>query len=273
MKIYVLMLTSLLASHTLAQTSPSTSSTSPQNPNTPVTTHSAELAEAEALNVQLTDLYNQQKYDKALTLAKRVLKLRETALGPDHFLVGDALANLGELLYIRGLRTDALKTYRRYYLVHEKNRDLDTRDTRKVMISALTRNICLLLRPLRTEKDGSEEAFQLQKQLYKLENGFDFDEAANHPVDRLRVGGLLRNRRISGPLPVTPRARHVVGALIMKIQVDEQGRVVAAKTICGDQFVIEASEEAMLKTTYKPTTVAGKPVPVTALALYYYSAN
>ena len=223
------------------------------------------------MNVQLTALYNQRKYDKALTLAKRILKLRETALGPDHFLVGDALANLGELLYIQGLRTDALKTYRRYFLVHEKNRDLDTRDTRNMMISALTRNICLLLRPLRTEKEDFEEAFQQQKRLYKLENGFDFDEAANHPIDRLRVGGLLRNRRISGPSPFTPRARHVVGALIMKIQVDEQGRVVAAKTICGDQFVIEASEEAILKTTYKPTTVAGKPVPVTALALYYYN--
>jgi tetratricopeptide (TPR) repeat protein len=273
MKFQILTLMSIVTSLTLTLPSTHSSATGQQQATAPVTNQSAELAEAEELNVQVTALFNQRKYDKALTVAKRVLKLRESALGPDHFLVADALANVGELLYIRGLRTDAMKTYRRYYIVHDKNRDLDTRDTRNVMISALTRHICLLLRPLRTEKEDFEEAFQLQKRLYKLENGFDFDEAANHPVDILRVGGLLINRRLRGPSPATPRTRHVVGALIMKIQVNEQGRVVAAKTICGDQFVIEASEEAMLKTTYKPTTVAGKPVSVTALALYYYEAN
>ncbi len=273
MKIRILTLISIVISLTLTLTSPGSSATAQQHATTPVTTQSSELAEAEELNAQLVALYNERRYDKALTLAKRVLTLREKALGPDHHLVADALANVGELLYLRGLRTDAMKTYRRYFIVHDKNRDVDTRDTRKVMISALTRNICLLLRPLRTEKEDFEEAFKLQKRLYKLENGFDFDEAANHPVDTLRAGGLLINRRVRGPSPATPRARHVVGALIMKIQVDEQGRVVAAQTICGDQFVIEASEEAILKTTYKPTTVAGKPVPVTALALYYFGGN
>lgn len=269
MKFKILMLISII----VIMTSPGSSATVQQPATTPATTQSAELAEAEELNAQLVALYNERHYDKALSIAKRVLKLRETALGADHFLVADALANVAELLYIRGLRTEAMKTYRRYFIVHDKNRGVDTRDTRNVMISALNRNICLLLRPLRTEKKDFEEGFELQKRLYRLENGFDFDEAANYPIDKLRAGGLLINRRISGPSPATPRARHVVGALIMKIKVNEQGRVVAAKTICGDQFVIEASEEAILKTTYKPTTLAGKPVTVTALALYYFRAN
>jgi tetratricopeptide (TPR) repeat protein len=272
MKILVLVIfTSLVVSTSLAQ-DPATPSSGEQKSTSPATTQSAELAEAEELNAQLVALYNQRRYDKALNIAKQVLKLREKALGPDHFLVADALANVGELLYVRGLRAEALRTYRRYLITYDKNRDVDTRDTRNVLISALTRHICTLLSILRTEYKDFEEAFELQKRLYKLENGFDFDEAANRPVDVLRRGGLLINRRIKGPSPVTPRARHVYGSLIMKIHVDEQGRVVSAKTICGDDFVVEASEEAILKTTYKPTIVNGKPVPVTALALYFYEA-
>ncbi|HEX4899521.1 MAG TPA: hypothetical protein VFV61_03265 [Pyrinomonadaceae bacterium] len=270
MKFQILLLTGVVISLTL--TSSLSSAPTQQQAAAPATTQSAELAEAEELSTQVITLYHERKYDKALSLAKRVLMLREKALGPEHFLVADALANVAELQYVRGLRNEALRTYRRYLITYDKNRDVDARDTRKVMISALTRNICLLLSSLRTEYKDFEEAFALQKRLYKLENGFDFDEAANHPIDDLRRGGLLINKRISGPSPVTPRSRHVFGSLIMKIQVDEQGRVIAAKTICGDQFVIEASEEAMLKTTYKPTTVDGKPVPVTALALYYFQA-
>jgi len=268
MKIQILLLMSIVNS--LILTSPLTQATGQQKSNTSMTTQSAELAEAEELSTQVIALYNERKYDKALSLAKQVLALREKALGPDHFLVADALANVAELQYVRRLRNEALRTYRRYLITYDKNRDVDTRDTRKVLISALTRCICALLSNLRTEYKDFEEAFELQKRLYKLENGFDFEEAANHPVDKLRRGGLLINKRVSGPSPVTPRARHVLGSLIMKIQVDEQGRVVAAKTICGDQFVVEASEEAILKTRYKPTTVEGKPVPVTALALYYF---
>jgi len=273
MKIYVLViLTNLLVSHALAQTPPATSPIGPQQSTSPVTTQSAELAEAAELDAQIAGLYNERRYDKALTLAKRVLKLREEALGPEHVLVADALANVAEIQYVRGLRRESLRTFRRYLEVYDKNPD-DTRDTRKVMISSLNRHICLLFSDFDSEYKDFKEAYRLQKRLYKLENGFDFDESANQPVDELRMGGLLINKRISGPSPFTPRARHVLGSLIMKIQVDEQGRVVAAKTICGDQFVIKDSEEAILKTKYKPTIVAGKPVSVTALALYYFTPH
>lgn len=240
------------------------------NPTQQVTPQSAELAEADQLDAQVTTLYNERKYDKALTLAKKVLMIREKALGTDHFLVADALAKVGELLYLRGPRREAVKTFRRYLITYDKNRDVDLRDTRSQMVLALNRYICALLSNLDKEYKDFEEAYQLQKRLYKIENGFDFDEAANRPVDDLLRGGLLINKRISGPSPASVRSRYVLSLLILKIQVDDQGRVIAAKTICGDQLVAKESEEALLKTTYKPTIVNGKPVPVTALAVYQF---
>lgn len=240
------------------------------NPVSPDPSKAAALAEAEELNAQVTSLYNERKYDKALTLAKKVLQIREKALGPDHFLVVDALANVGELLYLRGPRREAVKTYRRYLQTYDKNRSVDLRDTRSQMILALNRFICALMSNLDKEYEDFDEAYELQKRLYKVENGFDFDEGTNRPLDKLRRGGLLINKRISGPMPISVRSRIVLSLLILKITVDEQGKVVAAKTICGDQLVAEASEEAILRTTYKPTIVDGKAVPVTALAVYQF---
>ena len=141
--------------------------------NGQVATQNPDLAEAEALNTQIVALYKDHHYDKATSLAKRVLLLREKALGPNHFLVADALANLGELLYVRGSRTEALKAYRRYLSVYDKNRDVDTRDTRQMTISALNRYVCLLLGNVRTEYKDFEEAFDIQKKLYEVENGFE----------------------------------------------------------------------------------------------------
>ena len=238
-----------------------------------VPTQSAELAEANNMNAEVTALYNERKYDKALTLAKKVLLIREKALGPDHFLVADALANLGELLYLRGPRREAVKTYRRYLQTYDKNRGVDLRDTRGQMILALNRLVCALMSNLDKEYEDFDEAYELQKRLFKVENGFDFDDTMNRPLDKLRQGGLLRNKRISGPMPVSVRSRIVLSLLIMKITVDDQGKVVAAKTICGDQLVAKESEEAILQTTYKPTLVDGKPVPVTALAWFQYTPH
>ena len=112
-----------------------------------------------------------------------------------------------------------------------------------------------------------------RKSCTKSKTGLSFDEASNRPLDKLRTGGLLINKRIRGPRPFTPRSRHVYGLLIMRIRVDEQGKVVSAKTICGDEFVAEVSEEAILKTTYEPTIIAGKPVPVIAFAVYQFVAR
>ena len=93
-----------------------------QQKSTSTPAQSADLVEAEELNAQVIALYNARKYDKALPLAKRVLMLREKAVGPDHVLVVDALANVAELLFIRGLRGEALKTYRRYLNTYDRNR-------------------------------------------------------------------------------------------------------------------------------------------------------
>jgi TonB family protein len=54
-------------------------------------------AEADRLNAQVLKLYREGKYDEALPVAKRVVELREKALGGEDLKVAFALANLGNI--------------------------------------------------------------------------------------------------------------------------------------------------------------------------------
>lgn len=56
-----------------------------------------DAAEADRLNAQVLKLYREGKYDEALPPAKRVVELREKALGREDLKVAYALANLGNV--------------------------------------------------------------------------------------------------------------------------------------------------------------------------------
>ena len=230
-----------------------------------------ELAEAEKLNSQVLELYHAGEYEKALPLANRVLLLREKVLGPDDWLVAEALRNLSELFSAMEKPKEAMTAYQRYLTVFEKTMDAYGPE----MIDVLDRYVCLLL------DDGGraarrDTALEIQKRLYRLENGFDFNEADNLPAKRLATGGLLINKRIKSPSPRYPRDfmnSRFSGLMIVKMRVDEQGNVTSAKRVCGYPGFSRAAEEATLKARYSPTLVSGKAVKVTALAVYEFWAE
>lgn len=225
---------------------------------------SPELAEAEQLNAQVIKLYNEGKYDKALPLAERVLAIREKSLGSDHVLVATALRNLAELLSAKGKRKEAKSTFQRFITTYEKA--LAANDPK--IAEALDHYVCLLV-----GSGETEEALEVQKRLYKVENGFDYDESANLPGKKLALGGLMARRLISSPrrsYPAEAKSARVTGSVVMKIRVDEAGKVVSVKTLCGHPILAKASEESILGAIYAPTVVAGKPVKVTGVAIYRF---
>lgn len=83
-------------------------------------TQSADLAEAERLSEQVVGLYKEAKYDEALPLAKRALKIREKALGRDHLLTAAAAVNLAEQYWAKGEYRNAEEPLRRALPAFEK---------------------------------------------------------------------------------------------------------------------------------------------------------
>jgi CHAT domain-containing protein/Tfp pilus assembly protein PilF len=77
-------------------------------------------AEADALNQQVLQLYQQGKYVEATEIAKQALVIREKALGPDHPDVGQSLNNLAALYRAQGRYAEAEPLYQRGLAIIEK---------------------------------------------------------------------------------------------------------------------------------------------------------
>ncbi|WP_204152063.1 tetratricopeptide repeat protein [Leptolyngbya sp. CCY15150] len=66
------------------------------------TEQAAALEEANRLDQQMIQLYQQGQYDEAIPLAQQALDIRETALGENHLYVATSLNNLAELYRAQG---------------------------------------------------------------------------------------------------------------------------------------------------------------------------
>jgi TonB family protein len=80
----------------------------------------AEAEEAVQLNQKAVQLFKEGKIDEALVLAKRVLQIREKALGKDHQLVIEALINLAEINLSKSYYRASLSLYERVLKNNEK---------------------------------------------------------------------------------------------------------------------------------------------------------
>ena len=79
-----------------------------------------ELAEAEKLNQQVVELYQQGKYKDAISLAQKALAIREKVLGSEHPDVATSLNNLALLYQVQGNYSEAEPLYQRSLAIREK---------------------------------------------------------------------------------------------------------------------------------------------------------
>jgi hypothetical protein len=67
--------------------------------------------------------------------------------------------------------------------------------------------------------------------------------------------------------PQTVRTR---GFMIVKVMIDEQGRVVDAHATCGDETFRSVSEDAARRSRFTPTALKGLPVKVSGMIIYSF---
>jgi CHAT domain-containing protein/Tfp pilus assembly protein PilF len=77
------------------------------------------LQEAEALNQQVLQFYQQGRFTDAIPLAQRALAMREKALGPEHPDTAKSLNNLAALYEATGAYGQAEPLHRRALAIHE----------------------------------------------------------------------------------------------------------------------------------------------------------
>jgi TonB family protein len=212
---------------------------------------SPDLVEANRLNAEAVALYGEGKYDKAEPPAKRALMLREKVLGAEHPLVADVLRNLAAIYLARGKNKEAKASYLRSIEISEKNAGKDSLE----MVEILNRYVCLL-----TILEQHDEVFEVSKRLYKLNNGFEYDKSTAGVVSLLKP-----------TYPPEAKSKRITGAVVAQVTIDETGKVIDAKILCGHPLLVQGAEHAIRNSRFKPVTVAGKPVKYKDIITYNFA--
>lgn len=170
-----------------------------------------DVSEAERLSTQVVELYQAGRLDEAMPLAKRVLKLREKALGNSHYLVGDAVSNLA-LLYLAAEKYgDAEDHFRRALKIYEKETD------KNAVLIAKTLERLAHLQSLKRKFDEAEKLYLRVISIKEQSLG------PNHAEFLASLNGLadlfLRQRDYKRAEPALQRAAATTG-----IQLGEASR-------------------------------------------------
>ncbi len=89
-------------------------------------------------------------------------------------------------------------------------------------------------------------------------------------------GGVLNGKAVSMPSPEFPaiaRQAHASGNVTVQVTIDEEGNVISAKAVAGHPLLQAAAVSAAKQAKFAPTKLAGQPVKVEGLLVYYFVAQ
>lgn len=86
--------------------------------------------------------------------------------------------------------------------------------------------------------------------------------------------GVINGRATSLPMPAVPataKVANVAGTVSVQVLVDENGNVISANAVSGNQLLRASSEAAARQAKFRATTVDGTPVKVSGVINYNFS--
>ncbi|HEX9630350.1 MAG TPA: tetratricopeptide repeat protein [Pyrinomonadaceae bacterium] len=203
--------------------------------------------------------------DKTEHLYQRAINITETASTPEDQQVATAATYLAEYYQAVGDYKKAEPVYQRILSIREKQ---SSSARTEALQETLDRYACLL------RKTGREsEARELDWRNSGLPPGTGTPVAgAGMPFS----GGVINGKALSLPKPSYPdeaRAAHVAGAVVVRLVIDERGKVIRACAIAGPPLLMRASEAAAYKALFSPTKISGQPVKVSGVVTYNFIAQ
>jgi TonB family protein len=178
---------------------------------------------------------------------QRALSIREKAFGAESKEVGESLYTLGQFYQKGGREDKAVKAYRRAIPIVEKAAGAKSKE----LGTLLEKCACALLGS-GEKQEGAGMALRAQMILHQ-----------RGPASV--VGQVLQGHATFLAEPVYPaEARHnrTSGTVMVEVTVDETGKVVEARSLCGPDLLVGASVEAARHWRFSPTLLSGQPVKV-----------
>ena len=178
---------------------------------------------------------------------QRALAIREKAFGAESKQVGESLYMLGQFYQKAGKEDKAVKAYKRAIPITEKTLGGKSKE----FGTLLEKCACALLGS-GEKAEGAGMALRAQVILHQ-----------HGPASV--VGQVLQGHAIFRAEPVYPSgARHAgtSGTVMVEVTVDETGKVVEARSLCGPDLLVGAAVEAARHWRFSPTLLSGQPVKV-----------
>ena len=197
--------------------------------------------------------------DKAEEAYKRAISIKEKALGTDNADLAHSLVGLAETHRDRKNFDQAAPIYKRALLIYGKHsgNDLDFERTSEAYT-------CLCY------ESGQTERIKDLKEIWKQ---FAPPDAPEEPA----AGTILNGKALMLAKPDYPpqaRASRVSGVVVVKVKIDETGRVIAAHDMCvGPPYISESSVRAAYQSRFSPTKLSGMPIQVEGIIHYRFVAQ
>jgi TonB family protein len=191
----------------------------------------------------------QKDLGEAARLGERAVEVVEKANGPEHPELAPHLRMLGDIRRAKGDERQAEEAYLRAYRIWVK--EAGTEDARAEMIVETLHCMAATSGRGRALKDAGAVAREFE------------------PIE----GTILNGKAIHKPQPPYPnmaKDARVSGMVVVKILVNEEGRVTRANVICGHAFLAGVSETAARQARFTPTLLDAKPVKVTGYITYNF---
>lgn len=243
--------------------------------------------------------FSKRDYKAAREVFQRLLQIQEQNLGPDNVRIAETLDWLAPLYYQSGNSRETEAAYKRALALREKNFGSNH--------ERVARSLFLLAEFYRSRREfdlavdhykGALRTYgklsdDNKAELERVSDGFYCVAYESSQPDLTKdlqaiwreisgagepqAGTVLNGRALSLPAPNYPASAKVhrySGVVVVKVLVDEEGKVASAKDMCnGSPYLSEAAVGAAMKARFSPTKLSGMPVKVYGVIFYNFVAR
>jgi TonB family protein len=213
---------------------------------------------------RLAYLYaNQRSSAKAEKIFLRILQFRKSINGTESPEVVKSLSDLGDFYRYSG-NTEKAETF------HKQAVEISDRvfkpDNEQFDIAA-NRYECFVY-----QQKGYREGSAYLEKFYQSRKDNFLPNKTVKVISGKVVNGKAK-KLITPPYPDEAKQIRASGVVIVKVKIDESGKVISAKSTCGYSVFARVCEEAALKSLFTPTILDGTPVQVTGNIVYNFVAQ
>lgn len=201
--------------------------------------------------------YMQADFSKSEAAYKQALSIREKVFGQNHAEFATSLFSLAEFYRFTGKSEKARPLYEQAIILRRKLLGREDPEYEKTV----DRYFCLAYSTREADRQRTLKDFAAKIA--------DPSDAKTAPVE----GQILNGRAISLPRPLyPPEARERAhGIIVIKVLLDELGKVIDASDMCGgDPLLVRLSIQAAHAARFTSTKLSGRPVKIKGVIIYNF---